>query len=203
MRKYVPNTELCDVRPEGNLQADDEIIIPQDDLCIISWETEFEEFPPYPDTGSIPDDSPINSDQQDDINRDLDLRSTRRDANSDDNAATPRAHQNNDIDSRSTGPNKDTDSAVTEQPAENSPDADLRSNRPQSNTDTDIDEMPFKSPSEMTNSDFSNSSGRDISVPDLSKREDDEKVTENESPRGGKYILRPNPTPNFTDEYRY
>ena len=203
LRKYVPNTELCDVRPEGNLQADDEIIIPQDDLYIISWETEFAEFPPHLDTGNTPDDSPMNSDQPDAINTDLDLRSTRRDANSNDNAATPREHQNSDIDSRSTGPNKDTDSAVTEQPAENSPDMDLRSNRPQSTTDPEIEEMPFKSPSEMPNSDFSNSSGRDISVPDLSEREDDEKVVENESPRGGKYNLRPNPTPNFTDEYRY
>ena len=203
LRKYVPNTELCDVRPEGNLQADDEIIIPQDDLYIISWETEFAEFPPHLDTGDTPDDFPTNSDQPDAINTDLDLRSTRRDADSNDNAATPREHQNSDIDSRSTGPNKDTDSAVTEQPAENSPDMDLRSNRPQSTTDPEIEEMPFKSPSEMPNSDFSNPSGRDISVPDLSEREDDEKVVENESPRGGKYNLRPNPTPNFTDEYRY
>ena len=203
LRKYVPNTELCDVRPEGNLQADDEIIIPQDDLYIISWETEFAEFPPHLDTGDTPDDFPMNSDQPDAINTDLDLRSTTRDANSNDNAATPREHQNSDIDSRSTGPNKDTDSAVTEQPAENSPDMDLRSNRPQSTTDPEIEEMPFKSPSEMPNSDFSNSSGRDTSVPDLLEREDDEKVVENESPRGGKYNLRPNPTPNFTDEYRY
>ena len=203
LRKYVPNTELCDVRPEGNLQADDEIIIPQDDLYIISWETEFAEFPPHPDTGDTPDDFPTNSDQPDAINTDLDLRSTRRDADSNDNAATPREHQNSDIDSRSTGPNKDTDSAVTEQPAENSPDMDLRSNRPQSTTDPEIEEMPFKSPSEMPNSDFSNSSGRDTSVPDLLEREHDEKVVENESPRGGKYNLRPNPTPNFTDEYRY
>ena len=203
LRKYVPNTELCDVRPEGNLQADDEIIIPQDDLYIISWETEFAEFPPHLDTGDTPDDFPTNSDQPDAINTDLDLRSTRRDADSNDNAATPREHQNSDIDSRSTGPNKDTDSAVTEQPAENSPDMDLRSNRPQSTTDPEIEEMPFKSPSEMPNSDFSNSSGRDTSVPDLLEREHDEKVVENESPRGGKYNLRPNPTPNFTDEYRY
>ena len=203
LRKYVPNTELCDVRPEGNLQADDEIIIPQDDLYIISWETEFAEFPPHLDTGDTPDDFPTNSDQPDAINTDLDLRSTRRDADSNDNAATPREHQNSDIDSRSTGPNKDTDSAVTEQPAENSPDMDLRSNRPQSTTDPEIEEMPFKSPSEMPNSDFSNSSGRDISVPDLLEKEDDETVVENESPRGGKYNLRPNPTPNFTDEYRY
>ena len=35
LRKYIPNTPLQDNRPEGNLQADDEIILPQDDLYII------------------------------------------------------------------------------------------------------------------------------------------------------------------------
>ena len=35
LRKYTPNTEITDVRPEENLQADDEIVVPQDDLYII------------------------------------------------------------------------------------------------------------------------------------------------------------------------
>ena len=46
LRKYTPNTTLQDTRPEGNLQADDEIIIPQDDLYINSWESNFDDFPP-------------------------------------------------------------------------------------------------------------------------------------------------------------
>ena len=45
LRKYEPNTALQDNRPEGNLQPDDEIIIPQDDLYVITWETNFGEFP--------------------------------------------------------------------------------------------------------------------------------------------------------------
>ena len=36
LRKCTPKTEIRDVRPEGNLHLDDEIIIPQDDLYIIS-----------------------------------------------------------------------------------------------------------------------------------------------------------------------
>ena len=32
--------------------------------------------------------------------------------------------------------------------------------------------------------------------------ENDDTIVDNESPRGGKYNLRPNPTPNLTDEYR-
>ena len=42
--------------------------------------------------------------------------------------------------------------------------------------------------------------GADITVPGISKNGNS---NENSSPRGGKYNLRPNPTPNFTDEYRY
>ena len=45
LRKYEPNTVLQDVRPEGNLQPDDEIIIPQDDLYVVTWETNFGDFP--------------------------------------------------------------------------------------------------------------------------------------------------------------
>ena len=44
LREYEPNTVLQDSRPEGNLQQDDETVIPRDDLYVISWETNFEEF---------------------------------------------------------------------------------------------------------------------------------------------------------------
>ena len=36
---------LQDNRPEGNLQLDDDIVIPQDDLYVITWETNFGDFP--------------------------------------------------------------------------------------------------------------------------------------------------------------
>ena len=45
--------------------------------------------------------------------------------------------------------------------------------------------------------------GDDITVPGISNEKANEKTDENSSPRGGKYNLRPNPNPNFTDEYRY
>ena len=48
----------------------------------------------------------------------------------------------------------------------------------------------------MTN----NHQGSDTIVPEVL---DDDMIVENENPRGGKYNLRPNPTPNFTEEYRY
>ena len=40
-------------------------------------------------------------------------------------------------------------------------------------------------------------------MPEVLESENDDMIEENESPRGGKCNLRPNPTPNFTDEDRY
>ena len=207
LRKYTPNKELRDVRPEGNLQADDEIVIPQDDLYIISWETEFDDFPMHSDLKNTCDVSPVASDQQDAIITDLDLRSTRSDQNTNHAATEKRGQAINDADLRSARLQQDTNSdeseQMAEQPDENMDDTDLRSNRPQPTTEPEIDEKTSKSPSEAGNSNFLNSRGKDIIVPNLSDKETDDSVVEKESPRGGKYNLRPNPTPNFTDEYRY
>ena len=63
--------------------------------------------------------------------------------------------------------------------------------------------IPLKAPQKREIPIFLNSRGKDITVPDLSDKETDDSILENESTRGGKYNLRPNPTPNFTDEYRY
>ena len=87
----------------------------------------------------------MNPDQQDAIITELDLRSTRYDANTDDIAAEQHEHEINDTDRRSTRLQRDTNSAETEpppeQPAESTADTDLRSTRPQQCTDSDDDEM--------------------------------------------------------------
>ena len=62
-----------------------------------------------------------------------------------------------------------------------------------------------KTASEGTNDcldDQQSSGGSDTIVPEVLDDGND-MIVENESPRGGKYNLRPNPTPNFTEEYRY
>ena len=189
------------------MQADDDIVIPQDELYIISWETEFDDFPTHSDLTNTSDDPPVDSGHQDAIFTDLDLRSTRRDQKTDDAATEQREQDINDADLLSARMLQDTNSdeseQMSEQPDENIADTDLRSTRPQSTTDSEMDENTSKSPTEAGNPDFLNSRGKDIIVPDSSDNEGDEMVVENESPRGGKYNLRPNPTPNFTDEYRY
>ena len=63
-----------------------------------------------------------------------------------------------------------------------------------------------KTPSDGTNDwlDDQQSSGRsDTILPEVLVDENDDMIVDNESPRGGKDNLRPNPTPNFTDDYRY
>ena len=40
-------------------------------------------------------------------------------------------------------------------------------------------------------------------MPEVLDDENDDVRVDNKSPRGGMYNFRPNPTPNFTDEYRY
>ena len=85
LRKYEPNTDLQDIRPEGNLQPDDEIIIPQDDLYVITWETNFGEFPNSTEEVTIPtsrdtldtsNDVVNDASRPDEIFTDVDLRST-------------------------------------------------------------------------------------------------------------------------------
>ena len=53
---------------------------------------------------------------------------------------------------------------------------------------------------DLESTEIASNGGADITVPGISETERNE---ENSSPRGGKYNLRPNPNPNFTDEYRY
>ena len=88
LRKHEPNTDLQDVRPDGNLQPDDEIVIPQGDLYVITWETNFGDFESGrrnvtyklpTERSEITTDAANEAEQPDQILTDVDLRSTRRD----------------------------------------------------------------------------------------------------------------------------
>ena len=62
---------------------------------------------------------------------------------------------------------------------------------------------PQKEEAEVFQNDKTSSGGSDTIVPEALESENDDMIVEHESPRGGKYNLRPNPNPNFSDEYRY
>ena len=68
-------------------------------------------------------------------------------------------------------------------------------NEPPSGTEKENDVT-----NDLDNTEIASNGGADITVPGISENE---KTGEKSSPRGGKYNLRPNPNPNFSDEYRY
>ena len=135
------------------------MIIPQDDLYVITWETNFGEFPdPTAETAN-----PTRLDTADTPNSFVDNTS-------------PPDEIFIDVDLRSTGPHQSDNPVPLE-----------------------------KTPLEITNDwldDQQSSSGSDTIVPEVLDDGND-MIVENGNPRGGKYNLRSNPTPNFTDEYRY
>ena len=87
LRKFEPNVPLRDERPEGNLQPDDEIIIPQNDLFVMTWEINFGGFIdsntnqpnlPMPANTDNISDSEDHSEPPEPTVTDVDLRSTER-----------------------------------------------------------------------------------------------------------------------------
>ena len=89
LRNYEPNVPLRDERPEGNLQPDEETVIPQHDLYVITWETNFGDFQSdhrietYDQQNERADNSGEAAETvepPDQILTDVDLRSTGRDA---------------------------------------------------------------------------------------------------------------------------
>ena len=142
------------------MQPDDEIIIPQDDLYVITWESNFGKFPDSTkevitpaslDTAHTPNGLPDDSGPSDDVLTGVDLRST--------------------------GPHQDGGNEILEE--------------------THVEDTPDRIHDQQS------SGGSDTIVPEVLHDENDNTIVDNDSPRGGKYNLRPNPTPNFTDEYRY
>ena len=183
LRKDEPNTVLQDIKPEGNLHPDEEIIIPQDDLYVITWETNFGEFPNSSDTNAIP------------TNRD----SLHNSSNTDTDPMT-QEEIFTDVDLRSTGPHHKKGASDSDN---NFPGEDLESTRPHQNDDFVLTEKTCSDGLNDYSDDQKSSGGSDTIVPEVLEEENDEVIVDNESPRGGKYNLRPNPTPNYTDEYRY
>ena len=171
LRKYEPNTVLQDIRPEGNLQPDDGIVIPQDDLYVITWETEFGDLPaPSLQDEVSPDSAHDPSGHRDQILFDVDLRSTRLD--------------------------NDTDAAHRQPDRETTP-TDHRSNSPNRNDDEEPTGTSWTDHENERRDDQKLSDDTDTIKPDVSDSESDEMIVDNSSPRGAKYNLRPSPTPTL------
>ena len=214
LKKFVPNVPLEDKYKEEKLQPDEEIVIPQDDLYTISWEADFEYelFEPkkndWPDTATRP--------PQDATNGEVDFYVTENEntsANDEERISTKNEDDviKNEI-RPNTANNRGTTSLRDETPKQLQDETDVTEDEKgtQSATSRDMSSPLSETPrgtenqndvtNDLENAEIASKGGVDITVPGISENERNE---ENPSPRGGKYNLRPNSNPNFTDEYRY
>ena len=183
LKKFVPNVPLEDKYKEEKLQPDESTIIPQDDLYTISWEADFEYemFEPrrnnWTDVATRP--------PQGATNGEADYYVTEDESSSTNNDESSSSKKNeNDVIENEIRPrpaiSRDAPSPLSETP---------RGTEKQNDVTNDLESTETAS-----------NGGADITVPGISENE---KTEENSSPGGGKYNLRPNPIPNFSDEYRY
>ena len=208
LKKFVPNQPLEDNFREERLLSDEEIVIPQDDLYTVTWETNFGEQLATRGNEPIPASLPneerpstakanadnaseneadyiITTDCPNDVNdtehsRDKRLKSDVSNANEDSEATR---NENSDW----------PDSAVYHKNPEKSlPDL---SERQENNAN-----VSERNSANESDAQKSPKRGDDIIVPEISQNDEG---NENLSPRGGRYNLRPNPNPNYSEDFRY
>ena len=183
LKKIVPNTPMEDKYTQEKLQPDDEIIIPQDDLYTIAWEADFEYELFEPRKDNCPDT----------VTR---LVTDATTSEVDDYVIENESSSVNDSErsSERTNENDFSDNEIRRRPA-SSRDASSPLNESPSGTENENHVT-----NEINGDENVPKRGADITVPGISGNENSE---ENLSPRGWKHNLRPNPNPNFSDDYRY
>ena len=208
LKKFVPNQPLEDNFQEQQLQPDEEIVIPQDDLYVITWETYFgeqlvtrgnETIPTSMPNGERPNAAETNT--NDVAENEADYIITSDETSYADHAARSRNERlNHDVTKRN-----DASEAASNDKSDWPNPAVSPKNQEKSlpNTADRLENDEIFSERDLTNeSDTQNSpnKGDDIIVPEIS--ENDAK-NESLSPRGGKYNLRPNPNPNYSEDFKY
>ena len=157
LKKFVPNQPLEDNFREQQLQPDEKIVIPQDDLYVITWETVFGEQLVTRGNEPIPTSLP--------------------------NGERPSAPQSNSDDAHK----NEADYIIMRDESNHADRAEHSPNeRLNSTNESDAQKSPKR--------------GDDIMVPEISGNDDG---NESLSPRGGKYNLRTNPNPNYSEDFRY
>ena len=194
LRKYNPEKPPEDIYSETQWQTYDNIVVPQDDLYTIAWETEFGghlfDIPIiYTDTNAIDfDDSHTQGPDTVIVSRSY-------------------FHDSSDGQNRETCPISDPSVPRTLTPTSNGKNQELETSTDltqndnakhvsESSTDAEITCKPVTQPPSIQSD---TSSTLDINNPtaeNIPKKESN-------SSRGGKYNLRPNPNPNYSEIYRY
>ena len=194
LRKYNPEKPQEDNYQETQWQIDDNIVVPQDDLYTIAWEADF---------GGHLFDIPIIYTDPNAI--DFDESHTQ----GPDTVIVPRSyfHESSNGQNWDTCPTSDPTVPPTSLPKSNGKNQDIETTIDltqndnakhiyESSTYAEITCKPVTQPP-LTKSDTSSTLD--------SKNATAENLPENESnnSRGGKYNLRPNPNPNYSEIYRY
>ena len=207
LKKFVPNQPLEDNFREQRLQPDEEIVIPQDNFYIITWETDFGEqlitrghnpIPTSMPNGERPNAAePSHSDVDE---NEADYIITREELNND-NAT----HSQNDRTSDDVTKRNET-TTVTENEQSDRPNPDVspknKENSLPNTADRPENNENFSERNLTNENDTQNypNRGDDIIVPEISEND---ARNESLSPRGGKNNLRPNPNPNYSEDFRY
>ena len=208
LKKFVPNQPLEDNFREQRLQPDEKIVIPQDDLYIITWETDFGEQlitrGHDPISTSLPNGERPNAAQpnpNDAHENEPDYIITRDETNYADDAAQSRNEGLNDDVAKRNEANEATRNEESDWPNPAvSPNTQEKSSP---NTDGRLkSDENFLRRTLATENDAQNSPNRgdDIIVPEI--LENDAR-NESLSPRGRIYTLRPNPDSNYSEDFRY
>ena len=202
------------------MQPDDEIIIPQDDLYVISWEAEFdyqvfeprrddntneESKTPDSDASGTTSDYVIYDNADDDAIRPGTATSrdgiVSRDAN-DVTETNERTNTNENETRQRTATSRDApllcdEDDVNDNTAKNKQSSEIkRPNTATSQDNQNSGDTHTELPNEFDDSTkYSPKRGEDNPVPGISDDAMNEKIQENSSSRGGKFNLRPNPTP--------
>ena len=205
MQSYIKYKEYYDRKAKA--APDEEIVIPQDDLYIITWETDFgeqlvtrgsETIPTSTPNGERP--NPAETKTNDVTEKEADYIITREVTNNGNAAHSRNDHLSDDVTER----NEPT--AITENEDSDWPNPAVSpKNQEKSLPNTADRPEPDENFSErnLTNENHTQNSpkrGDDIIVPEISEND---ARNENLSPRGGKYNLRPNPNPNYSEDFRY
>ena len=194
LRKYNPEKPPEDNYQEAQWQIDDNIVVPQDDLYTIAWEAEF---------GGHLFDIPIIYTGPNAI--DFDDSHTQ----GPDTVIVPRSyfHESSDGQNRETCPISDPSVPQTLLPKLNGQNQDIETitdltqndsakHIPDSSTDAEITCKPVTQPPLRQSDTSSTLDSNNSTAENVPKKESD-------YARGGKYNLRPNPNPNYSEIYRY
>ena len=208
LKRFVPNQPLEDNFREQRLQPDEENIIPQDDIYVITWETDFGEQlvtrGNEPTTTSLPNGEQPNAAEprhSDVDENEKDYIITNDETNYAGNTAYGRNERLNDDvtkrnDASEATSNEEPDwpnpAVYPGNPEKSPPNADKRLKN-----DKKLPERNLTNENDARNSP---KKGDDIIVPEISEND---ARNESLSPRGGKYNLRPNPNPNYSEDFRY